>query len=56
MAKWTPVFAAAAVFAAMVGFGGSAGFTAGIGQILFFLCLVAILVSLVLSMSRNALR
>ena len=56
MAKWTPVFAAAAVLAALVGFGGSTGFAAGLGQIVFFLSLVAIMVSLVLAMSRNATR
>jgi uncharacterized membrane protein YtjA (UPF0391 family) len=52
MAKWTPVFAATAVLAALIGFGGFADF-AWLGQIVFFLCLVAIMVSLVLAASRH---
>ena len=44
-----------AIFTAAVGgFGSPPGLTAGLGQVLFFICLVALMVSLVLASLRRA--
>ena len=40
--------------AALAGFGSAPGLTAGLGQVLFFICLVALMVSLVLASLRRA--
>ena len=40
--------------AALAGFGSAPGLTAGLGQVLFFICLVALMVSLVIASLRRA--
>ena len=47
MLHWTLVFAVLAILAAVFGFGMAASAFAGIAKILFFLFLVAVVVSLV---------
>jgi uncharacterized membrane protein YtjA (UPF0391 family) len=53
MAGWTALYAATAMIAAVAGFGGAAGALAGLGQIVFFVSLVALLVSVVLAAGRS---
>lgn len=48
MAGWALSFAAAALLAALFGFGGSPGLATAFGQIVFFVSLIACMVSLVL--------
>lgn len=52
MVGLAPLFAAATVLAALFGFGGSSGLVSGIAQISFFVCLIALMVSLVMSSTR----
>ena len=47
MLHWTLVFAVLAILAAVFGFGMAASAFAGIAKILFFLFLVAVVVSLI---------
>lgn len=47
MLHWTLVFAVLAILAAIFGFGMAASAFAGIAKILFFLFLVAVVVSLI---------
>jgi uncharacterized membrane protein YtjA (UPF0391 family) len=56
MNKWVLLFAVAACMAAVGGFVEGRGIAAGLGQMLFFICLVGFMVSLVLSLTRKALR
>jgi uncharacterized membrane protein YtjA (UPF0391 family) len=56
MAGWMALFAAASVFSALLGFGGMPNPAAAVAQILFFLCLVALLVSGALSATRDVSR
>jgi uncharacterized membrane protein YtjA (UPF0391 family) len=53
MAGWTALYAAAALLSAVAGFGGTTGALAALGQIVFFLSLVALLVSVVLAAGRS---
>jgi uncharacterized membrane protein YtjA (UPF0391 family) len=48
MLSWTIVFLVVALVAALLGFGGIAGAAAGIAKILFFVFLIAFVVSLIL--------
>ena len=48
MARWVPFFAIAALGTASLGFGGPGGFIGGLGQIGFFVCLIATAVAAVL--------
>jgi uncharacterized membrane protein YtjA (UPF0391 family) len=55
MAGWVPlVFIGGVATAALLGFGGAPAPAAGLGQILFFVSLVALMVSLVLASTRRA--
>lgn len=53
MAGWMPFFALAGLFAAYFGFQTASNLTAAFGQIVFFLCIVALLVSTVLASTRR---
>jgi uncharacterized membrane protein YtjA (UPF0391 family) len=53
MLGWALTFLVIAIIAAIFGFGGIASASAGIAQILFFLFLVAFVVSLVMHMVRR---
>lgn len=53
MLSWAVVFFIVAIIAALFGFGGLASTSAGIAQILFFLFLVAFVISLVLHLVRG---
>jgi uncharacterized membrane protein YtjA (UPF0391 family) len=52
MVGLAPAFAVAIIFAALVGFGGTPEPVAGIAQVGFFLCLIALMISLALSSTR----
>ena len=54
MAGWVPLFVGGVAIAALLGFGGTPALVAGLGQILFFVSLVALMVSLVLASTRRA--
>jgi uncharacterized membrane protein YtjA (UPF0391 family) len=54
MAGWVSLNAAAALIAALLGFGGASGVAAGLAQVSFFVCLVGLMVSLVLASVRGA--
>ena len=54
MLSWALTFFLVAVLAAVLGFGGIAGASAGIAKILFFVFLVAFVISLI--MGRSAPR
>jgi uncharacterized membrane protein YtjA (UPF0391 family) len=56
MAGWMALFAAASVFSALLGFGGTPNPAAALAQLLFFVCLVALLVSWTLSATRDVSR
>ena len=48
MLRWALIFLVVALVAAVFGFGGIAGEATGIAKILFFICLVVAVVSLVM--------
>jgi uncharacterized membrane protein YtjA (UPF0391 family) len=56
MLYWTLIFLVIAIMAGLLGFGAVAFAAAGIAKILFFLFLVAFVVSLVLHVGRRAPR
>lgn len=56
MLGWALTFLIIAVIAAAFGFGGIAGASAWIAQVLFFLFLIALLISVVLHFTRGAAR
>ena len=47
MLGWAVTFLVIALIAAALGFGGITGTSAGIGQILFFVCIVLLVVALI---------
>ena len=49
-----PLLIVAIFAAALAGFGSPPGLAAGLGQVLFFTCLVALMVALVLASLRRA--
>lgn len=53
MLYWALVFFVVALVAALFGFGGIASASAGIAQILFFIFLIALAVSLVMHFARG---
>lgn len=53
MLSWAVVFFIVAIIAALFGFGGLASASAGIAQILFFLFLIAFVISLVMHLVRG---
>jgi uncharacterized membrane protein YtjA (UPF0391 family) len=53
MLYWAAIFFLIAIAAAVLGFGGIAGASAGIAKILFFLFLVFFLISLVTGLVRR---
>ena len=56
MTLWAPVFALATFGAAFFGFGGPTGPAQGFAQFLFFVCLIAVMVSVVLASAKRASR
>lgn len=54
MLYWAVVFFVVALIAAALGFGGIAGASAGIAQILFFIFLAFLVISLVAGVLRRA--
>lgn len=56
MTLWSPVFAVGALCAAFFGFGGAPGPAEGFAQILFFICLIALMASFVLASARSPSR
>lgn len=54
MLYWAVVFFVVALIAAALGFGGIAGASAGIAQILFFIFLAFLVISLVAGLMRRA--
>lgn len=56
MLGWALTFLVVALIAAALGFGGIAGASAGIAQILFYIFLVLLLISLVMHFVRGAAR
>jgi uncharacterized membrane protein YtjA (UPF0391 family) len=56
MLGWALTFLVIALIAAALGFGGIAGASAGIAQILFYIFLVLLLISLVMHFVRGAAR
>ena len=54
MLHYALVFLVIAIIAAFLGFGGIAGAFVGIAKILFFLFLIAFVVSLVMNVARRA--
>ena len=54
MLYWALVFLVVAIIAAVLGFGGISMAAAGIAKILFFIFLVAFVISLVLHMGRRS--
>ena len=56
MLGWALTFLVVALIAAALGFGGIAGASAGIAQILFYTFLVLLLISLVMHFVRGAAR
>jgi uncharacterized membrane protein YtjA (UPF0391 family) len=53
MLYWSLIFFDFALVAAVLGFGGIAGAAANIAQILFFFFVVALIISLVMNISRG---
>jgi uncharacterized membrane protein YtjA (UPF0391 family) len=53
MLSWAVVFFIVAIVAALFGFGGLASASAGIAQILFFLFLIAFVISMVVHLVRG---
>jgi uncharacterized membrane protein YtjA (UPF0391 family) len=56
MLGWALAFLVIALIAAALGFGGVAGASAGIAQILFYIFLALLLISLVMHFVRGAAR
>lgn len=56
MLYWAAVFLVISLIAALFGFGGIAGVSAGIAQSLFFIFLALCVITLVVSLARNARR
>lgn len=56
MLSWSLAFFVTAVIAAVFGFGGIAGTATGIAQVLFFLFLVAFMVSLLIGLHEEKRR
>jgi uncharacterized membrane protein YtjA (UPF0391 family) len=56
MLGWALTFLVIALIAGALGFGGIAGASAGIAQILFYIFIVLLLVSLVMHFARGAAR
>lgn len=56
MLGWAVTFFIIALVAALFGFGGIAGASAGIAQVLFFIFLVVFLASLVMHFARRTAR
>ena len=56
MLRWALTFLVIALIAAALGFGGIAGASAGIAQILFYIFLVLLPISLVMHFVRGAAR
>jgi len=54
MLYWAVVFFVVALIAAALGFGGIAGASAGIAQILFFIFLAFLVISLIAGLVRRA--
>ena len=54
MLYWALVFLVVAIIAGALGFGGIAGASAGIAQILFFIVLAFLVISLVAGLMRRA--
>ena len=54
MLYWAVVFFVVALIAAALGFGGIAGASAGIAQILFFIFLAFLVISLIAGVVRRA--
>lgn len=54
MLYWAVVFFVVALIAAALGFGGLAGASAGIAQILFFVFLAFLVISLIAGLVRRA--
>jgi len=54
MLYWAVVFFVVALIAAALGFGGIAGASAGIAQILFFIFLAFLVISLIAGVLRRA--
>jgi uncharacterized membrane protein YtjA (UPF0391 family) len=53
MLYWSLIFFVFALVAAVLGFGGVAGAAANMAQILFFFFIVALIISLVMNVSRG---
>ena len=53
MLKWAVIFFVVAIIAGALGFGGIAGASAGIAQILFYVFLVLLAVSLAAHLARR---
>ena len=54
MLRWALIFFVIALVAALFGFGGVAGASAGIAKILFFIFLVVFVLSLIMHLARRA--
>lgn len=54
MLYWALVFLVVAVIAGALGFGGMAGASAGIAQLLFFILLAFVVISLLATLYRRA--
>ena len=54
MLYWALVFLVVAIIAGALGFGGIAGASAGIAQILFFIVLAFLVISLIAGLMRRA--
>lgn len=54
MLKWSLIFLAVALVAALLGFGGIAGASAGIAKVLFFAFLVVFVVTMLMHVFRRA--
>ena len=53
MLRWALIFLVVALIAGLLGFGGIAGTSMGIAQILFFVFLVLFVVSLIMHLARG---
>lgn len=54
MLYWALIFLVVALIAGALGFGGVASASAGIAQVLFFIFVIALVVSLVMHFARRA--
>ena len=54
MLRWALIFLVIAFIAAIFGFGGIAGASAGIAKILFYAFLIVFVISMVLHLARRA--